>query len=107
VKNSMQVKRMNDRANELLQTLSLEIIAKYSIYEIITWGIQTEEAREILSGGNDDIVILSTLAAGKNSTSEEFANAVMTKRAEFKTLCANALAQKRAFLAGLKAEVGL
>ncbi|MDD5406021.1 MAG: hypothetical protein PHE73_03645 [Sulfurovaceae bacterium] len=106
VSDSAQVQRMYDRANELLKNLMKPISNKYCKEERDTWDSQKEEANAILAGATNT-TILGTLATAEGATIQEFAQAVVSNRANFEALSANALVQKRAFLAELKAEVGL
>lgn len=106
VSNSVQALRMYEVANELFKQLMKPISDKYSKEERDTWQNQIEEARAIL-GGATQTTILGTLAASEGSTIQDFAQAILDKKADYEALSANALAQKRAKLAELKAEVGL
>ena len=108
VQNSAQIRRIYERVNKSYTKDLSGILEKYPLAERETWNIQLSEAKAYLASKDEnDAPFLKTLATAEGSTVEDFANAVVTKAEDYKSLSAVALAKKRAFERELLNEVGL
>ena len=107
VKNSAQVKRMYDIANEQFVKECALISNKYTQEEVSTWGIQVSEAEAIKANAAVATPFLDALAQEDNITIEQAADKILSLRDQQSAYTAAALARKWQRLTELKAEVGL
>ena len=109
VSKSAQIKRVNERVNQSYKEAVKAITKKYSEEERETWASwQLPEAGKYsYTKDENDAPSLKILADSSGVTVEEFANAVLAKAKNYKTLSANALAKKRTLKQKLLAEIGL
>ncbi|DAB40296.1 MAG TPA: hypothetical protein CFH81_08865 [Sulfurovum sp. UBA12169] len=107
VRESLQVKRMYDIANEQFVKECVVISEKYTQEEVSTWGIQVAEAEAIKANTAVATPFLDALAQEDNITIEQAADKILSLRDQQSAYTAAALARKWQVLAELKAEVGL
>lgn len=107
IKESLQVKRMYDIANEQFVKECALISNKYTQEEVSTWGIQVSEAEAIKANTSVATPFLDALAQEDNITIEQAADKILSLRDQQSAYTAGALARKWQRLAELKAEVGL
>ena len=106
VSETSQVIRIYDRANRQYKADMESVTLKYSQEERDTWPSQVAEAQAFLNNGTTG-VMLSLLAQGDGVSVPEYAEFILAKAIDFSSFSAVKLAQKRAFIAKMKAEIGL
>ena len=104
---SLQVKRMHDIANEQFIKECATISEKYTQEEMSTWGIQVAEAEAIKANTAVATPFLDALAQKDNLTIDQAADKILSLRDQQSAYTAAALARKWQRLTELKAEVGL
>ncbi|MFA6692027.1 MAG: hypothetical protein WCR98_08625 [Saccharofermentanales bacterium] len=107
VKESAQVKRMYDVANEQYVKECESIKSKYTQEEIDTWPVQMAEAEAVKAGTATLTPYLDALAADDGITLTAAADKILSLRDENAAKTTAALGRKWQKLKELKAEVGL
>jgi hypothetical protein len=108
VEMTSQYQRSIDVSNEVLVNAMKPIKAKYTQEEIDSWSKQVAEATKFAETKNAaDAPRLTELALAENSTTEDFANAVLAKDEAFGIMHNQALIAMRAKRRELLMELGL
>lgn len=107
VRDSSQVHRMYDIANEQYRQECSVLTAKYTPEEISTWAVQVAEAEAIKLGQIVATPFLSALAVDDGITIAQAADKILMLRDANANYTAGALSNKWTRLKALKAEVGL
>jgi len=109
VAKSSQIRRVNERVNQTYKHSLKAITQKYSEEERETWSNwQLPEAEKFsYTKDENDAPSLKILADDERVSLEDYANAVLAKARDYKTLSASALANKRMLKRELLSEIGL
>lgn len=108
IKDSAQITRIYQRCEEMFNAEIHPLLKQYPLTERETWQKQIEQAKAYKDSGLDtDAPFLKILAENEGDTVENFANAVIEKANAYEVFMANSLANKRAYEARFKAEIGL